>query len=120
MSRTKKSKKGPGYEYWSKRPGSRNHGTAPGRESKKLTHRLERIEGKDEIVEQLDLNDLDVNGHLSAEAIEDAAIRSAQNMGAAQDIFHPDYGWIMRKGELTEAGIKFCEDYPDFSYEEEN
>lgn len=53
MANTKKAKKGPGYEYWSKRPGSRNHGQAPGRKSKKLNISLERIEGKEEMVDQL-------------------------------------------------------------------
>ena len=45
MSRTKKSKnaKGPGYEYWSKRPMS---GSPPGRWAKTRTHRKERIEAK--------------------------------------------------------------------------
>jgi hypothetical protein len=43
MSRTKKGAKGPGYEYWSKRPNSMS---APGKISKKRTHRLERIESK--------------------------------------------------------------------------
>ena len=46
MSRTKKGKKGPGYDYWSRRP---TPITSPGRASKKLTHRLERIEGKKKI-----------------------------------------------------------------------
>lgn len=52
MSRTKKKRKAPGYEYWSRRPGSRNHGSEPGRHSKKLTHRLERLEAKKEIKKQ--------------------------------------------------------------------
>jgi hypothetical protein len=53
MSRSKKSKngKGPGYDYWSKRPTPL---TSPGREAKKLTHRLERIQGKKKIKEELD------------------------------------------------------------------
>lgn len=49
MSRTKKSKKSPGYEYWGKRPISREHGAIPGRYTKTRTHRLERLEGKKEI-----------------------------------------------------------------------
>lgn len=39
MSRTKKGKKGPGYEYWSKRPLT---GFPPGRTTKKLTSGKER------------------------------------------------------------------------------
>lgn len=48
MSRTRKGKRGPGDEYWSKRPVSRKHGATPGRETKTRTHRLERIEAKAE------------------------------------------------------------------------
>lgn len=44
MSRTKKSKKSPGSEYWGKRPAS-------SKGDKTLTHRLERLEGKDQIRE---------------------------------------------------------------------
>ncbi len=54
MSRTKKGKKGVGYEYWGKRPISRNHGAVPGKATKKLTHRLERIEAKKKIKEELE------------------------------------------------------------------
>jgi len=50
MSRTKKGKKGPGYEYWSKRPGSNKCGSAPGKDSKDFTHRAERREGKNEAI----------------------------------------------------------------------
>jgi len=49
MSRSIKHIKAPGYEYWGKRPVSRNHGATPGRYSKNLTHRLERLEAKEEI-----------------------------------------------------------------------
>lgn len=51
MSRTKKSKKGPGYEYWGKRP---TPITTPGREAKKLTHKLERIQNKKIIKKELE------------------------------------------------------------------
>lgn len=54
MSRTKKSEKAPGYEYWGKRPLSRNHGAIPGKATKKLTHKLERIEGKKQIKKETD------------------------------------------------------------------
>lgn len=43
MSRSKKGSKGPGHEYWSKRPGSM---AVPGEFSKNRTHRLERLEAK--------------------------------------------------------------------------
>lgn len=46
MSRTKRSTRPVGYEYWSKRPGSNNHGSPPGPASKKETHRKERAQSK--------------------------------------------------------------------------
>lgn len=45
--------RGPGYEYWSKRPYSNYGGCCPGRFSKTMTHRLERLESKKIIQEQL-------------------------------------------------------------------
>ncbi len=46
MARTKKGKKAPGYDYWSRRP---TPYMSPGRPAKKMTHRRERIQGKDQI-----------------------------------------------------------------------
>lgn len=43
MSRTIKGSKGPGYEYWSKRPLS---GAPPGKWWKKMTHHIERQRNK--------------------------------------------------------------------------
>lgn len=43
MSKTKKGSKGPGYEYWSKRPLA---GSPPGKDTKKKTHRIERAANK--------------------------------------------------------------------------
>lgn len=43
MSRSKKGKKAPGYEYWSKRP---NSISPPGKTSKNITHRKERAATK--------------------------------------------------------------------------
>jgi copper oxidase (laccase) domain-containing protein len=43
MSKTKKGAKGPGYEYWSKRPCA---GDSPGRKTKKITHKKERLANK--------------------------------------------------------------------------
>lgn len=45
MSRTRKGNKGPGFEYWTARPGNR-HGGTPGRITKTSTHRTERQQGK--------------------------------------------------------------------------
>jgi len=44
MSRTKKGAKGPGEEYWSRRP-SKNQ-RDPGPSTKNITHRQERAENK--------------------------------------------------------------------------
>lgn len=38
---------------------------------------------------------------------EELALKSAMNMGAAQDIWHPDYGWILKDGQVTEVGKRF-------------
>lgn len=54
MSRSKKGGKPPGYNYWSKRPGTHKGGMDPGKFSKKLNARLERIEGKEEIKKELE------------------------------------------------------------------
>jgi hypothetical protein len=50
MSRTKKGSKGPGYEYWSRRPSKGI--TAPGKETKTITHRLERAAAKRKLDEE--------------------------------------------------------------------
>jgi len=44
---------------------------------------------------------------MTEEEIEQAAIESALNMGAAESLFHPDWGWILLDGEITEVGIEF-------------
>lgn len=45
MSRTRRSSKAPGYEFWTARPGNRHgiHGYGPA--AKKRTHRMERRAG---------------------------------------------------------------------------
>jgi hypothetical protein len=45
MSRTKKGAKGPGHEYWSRRPAKVKY-PSPGRETKTITHRQERRAAK--------------------------------------------------------------------------
>jgi hypothetical protein len=47
MSRTKKGAKGPGYEYWSRRPAKGC--IDPGKSNKTVTHRLERAAAKREL-----------------------------------------------------------------------
>ncbi len=47
MSRTIKGKKPIGWEFWSRRPKSRNHGYGPGKKAKKVVHSLERCEEKE-------------------------------------------------------------------------
>lgn len=41
--------------------------------------------------------------------LEKSAIANAENMGEAKDLWHPDYGWILRGGKVTEAGMRFFE-----------
>jgi len=41
MSRSKRGAKGPGYEYWTARPGNKQGGQ-PGKATKKATHKAER------------------------------------------------------------------------------
>lgn len=50
MSRSKKGGKGPGYEYWSTRPGS----SSPGAFAKKQCHHIERRQGKKEALKNVD------------------------------------------------------------------
>lgn len=45
MSRSKNKSKSTGAEYWSKRP---NKGTVPSTKNKKITHKMERQQGKKE------------------------------------------------------------------------
>lgn len=45
MSRTIRGRKGPGAEYWSKRPHNK-YGQQPGPVAKRATHRTERQQGK--------------------------------------------------------------------------
>lgn len=47
MSRTRKGRKAPGFEYWGPRPGNK-HGGTPGPAKKDETHRRERRQGKRE------------------------------------------------------------------------
>ena len=39
--------------------------------------------------------------------VEEAAIKAVENFGAPKDMYHPDYGWIVRFGKCTEAGELF-------------
>lgn len=50
MSRTVKGGKGPGFEYWGKRPPTGHHG--PGAKGKRVTHKAERQQGKQAIREE--------------------------------------------------------------------
>lgn len=42
------------------------------------------------------------------ENLKKLAEASAANFGAAKDIWHPDYGWILLDGEVTTAGLDFA------------
>lgn len=52
MSRTQRGGKGPGYEYWSRRPGNQGGG-AIGKIAKRITHKIERRLGKNETNKEL-------------------------------------------------------------------
>ena len=52
MSRTKRGEKGPGYDYWSRRPYSSNYGYGP--DIKKLCHRKERVQSDIIIAKEID------------------------------------------------------------------
>jgi hypothetical protein len=51
MSRTIKGKKSPGHEYWTNRPLNYSGGN-PGKETKKLTNRIERRTFKQKKIEE--------------------------------------------------------------------
>lgn len=51
MARTKKGSKGPGYEYWSRRP---YNGHNPGKITKRICHQMERAIAKRDILSELD------------------------------------------------------------------
>ena len=42
---------------------------------------------------------------MTEEEIEQACIDSALNMGPAENAWDPDYGQIIKDGQLTDAGI---------------
>jgi hypothetical protein len=44
-------------------------------------------------------------------ALEEAALLSVANFGAAENAWHPDYGQIIKDGKLTEAGIQLMKDH---------
>jgi hypothetical protein len=50
MSRTRKGAKGPGWEYWSRRPCS---GWNPSKEHKQITHQIERAREKELIQDEI-------------------------------------------------------------------
>lgn len=52
MSRTRKGTKGPGHEYWGRRPGGRH----PCRDTKTRTHRIERKVDADKLREIIALS----------------------------------------------------------------
>ena len=56
------------------------------------------------------MSDSNDKNFLDDDAVIEAAIRNANNFGPTPDMFHPDYGWIFRNNELTDAGVKFFED----------
>lgn len=56
MARTKKGSKGPGYEYWGRRPYNKGPNQNSGKITKRICHQMERAIAKREILHEL--NDL--------------------------------------------------------------
>lgn len=50
---------------------------------------------------------------LEQEEIEAAALKSMENMGAPKDMYVQEYGWVLKDGELTEAGFKWFDENKD-------
>ncbi len=53
MSDTRRGSKGPGHEFWTRRPFNR-YGQLVGKFSKKRTHKAERAQGAQQLAEELD------------------------------------------------------------------
>lgn len=41
---------------------------------------------------------------LTEDQIEELALKSLENFGEPQDLYHPNAGWILRKGKITQTG----------------
>jgi hypothetical protein len=52
VTRTKKGKKAPGFDFCTKRPGNKGHGGHFGPERKKETHKAERAQGKQALLKE--------------------------------------------------------------------
>lgn len=50
---------------------------------------------------------------LSNEELAELCIQNANNFGPSPDMWHPQYGWLIKDGETTEAGRNFFEDQND-------
>lgn len=44
---------------------------------------------------------------LTEKEIEEAALQSIHNFGVAENMWHEDYGWLIKNGVITEIGILF-------------
>lgn len=47
---------------------------------------------------------------ISEEILEAAILKVLENFGAPEDLYHPDYGWILVDGKTTEAGKRWYKD----------
>jgi hypothetical protein len=47
---------------------------------------------------------------LTEEALLEMALKSIDNFGPATDLYHPEYGWILKDGVCTKEGERFYED----------
>lgn len=48
---------------------------------------------------------------LDIKELIDAVKLVQQEGGMPDNMFHPDYGWIIKDGEATEAGARWYSDY---------
>ena len=53
---------------------------------------------------------MDNNNELEQSIVE-ASSKAIENFGAAEDVFHHEYGWILRDSQITEEGREFFKKY---------
>jgi hypothetical protein len=51
--------------------------------------------------------------------LEEIVQSMLDNFGTPENIFHPDYGWVLRNGEITPEGVPYFKELEQF-YRKEN
>lgn len=49
----------------------------------------------------------------SDDELEKAALKNVENFGQAPDFYVDGYGWILKDGQATDAGIQFYLDHKE-------